>query len=616
MKFNLPDNIQQQVIQYDATAKKQAAIMATIDAQNKPKSKRNVNSCGRPINMIPSDIIKDKDWEDALDYINQTPVSEGKVRLFTKPVFGGQAEVKAFVYFYKQLWVAGWLPRKQDDGYFYGLTWAYKDTKTAYKYCNREFISKPQSIDSYMFHGDDGREDNTKWMPTVKQGRVTWRRKTIVFDQHMINEGYTDKYWGCIDNIEHNMYCGRNHKIYRCIRKFEEQLSKNIPTFKGRYAHHNHMFQRVSTSQNTLKYLMSQWGPRPHWLDHDDEYTHDPDWMLEKIRENWSKEYQVRVWNAPWFRKLLLSYMHQTQATHIEQSKEHIYNLDLICHPYGQLNQIIRSCNYITNKWRTCDLNYLHSRLDLLLHMNFQDNLYEPTDRWIEDNLPIESYLNMMEQKYNKFKSEEDDYYLRSNDNLTGKPLFYESEMHDTFTMLEQCLSHIRVSTKPIELKLKPKRWRLTEWHDQLMSETWKIRNPNEKLPQKLFPDLIEINEMDNPDGTRGTQWKIFQPRDTHDLARWGQAARNCVGNSSYSKGIKQCKHMIILVMVDNQPKYTIQTTFDQGEMTVSQITKVEDGRQQYRLEPEERARVEHTLNHALRIRSQQLAGTGLYAKD
>ena len=152
MKFNLPDNIQQQVIQYDATAKKQAAVMAAIDAQNKPKSKAKLNSCGRPTNMIPSDIVKDKDWEDALDHINTTPVSEGKIRMFTKPVFGGQPQVKAFVYFYKQLWVAGWLPRKQDDGYFYGLTWAYKDTKTAYKYCNNGFINKPQSIGCYLFH--------------------------------------------------------------------------------------------------------------------------------------------------------------------------------------------------------------------------------------------------------------------------------------------------------------------------------------------------------------------------------------------------------------------------------------------------------------------------------
>jgi len=231
--------------------------------------------------------------------------------------------------------------------------------------------------------------------------------------------------------------------------------------------------------------------------------------------------------------------------------------------------------------------------------MHIDDHLYESTDRWIGDNLPIESYLNMMEQKYNKLKNEKGNYYSHNKDDSTGDYLYWESEMRDTFQMLEQCLYHINHSPKPIELKLKPKRWRLTEWHDQLMSETWKLRNPNEKLPQKLFPELIQIDS--------DQQWKIFQPRDTHALARWGQAARNCVGNSNYAKGIKRCQHMIILVMLDNQPKYTIQTTFDNGEMTVSQITKVENGRQEYRLDSEERQSVELILNQALKIRSSQL---------
>ena len=65
---------------------------------------------------------------------------------------------------------------------------------------------------------------------------------------------------------------------------------------------------------------------------------------------------------------------------------------------------------------------------------------------------------------------------------------------------------------------------------------------------------------------------------------------------------------MIILVMLDNQPKYTIQTTFDNGEMTVSQITKVENGRQEYRLDQEEHQSVELILNQALKIRSSQLS--------
>ena len=70
-------------------------------------------------------------------------------------------------------------------------------------------------------------------------------------------------------------------RIHTALREFENQLASTIPTFKGRWAHHNHMFQRASSSQNTLEYLLSQWGPRPNWLGHDDEYTHDPDWMLD-----------------------------------------------------------------------------------------------------------------------------------------------------------------------------------------------------------------------------------------------------------------------------------------------------------------------------------------------
>ena len=606
MKFNLPDNIQQQVIQYDATAKKQAAVMAAIDKANKPKSKAKLNSCGRPSNMIPSDIVTNRDWEEALDHINLTPVKEGKVRLFTKPVFGGQPQVKAFVYFYKQLWVAGWLPRKQNDGYFYGLTWAYKDNKTAYKYCAEPFIPLPNSLGNSLYHGDDGLEDSDKWMPRVQQGRVAWRRKTIVFDKHLIDEGYTSSYWRCVSDTKHNITNWRSNsiRIHNALREFENQLAQAIPTFKGRWAHRNHMFQRASSSQNTLEYILSQWGPRPCWMYGNDTYQNNVDWNIAKISDRWKQPQHVEIWNAPWFRKLLLGYMRKTETAHIQQSQEHEYDLDEVCKPFAQFEYILKNCKYIRSKWRTCDLNYLHSRLHLLSRVNLSDCLSDYTDRWLEENLPVESYLNMLQQKFDKLN---DDYgYHKVNDDTVGYWVMYSSEFNDTFNMLEQCLTHLTHHPNSIELKLKPKRWRLTDWHDMLMSETWKIRNPNEKLPQKLFPDLIEITADGLYEGENKNVWKIFQPRDTHALALWGQAARNCVG-SGYSKGIKKCEHMIILIMVDNQPKYTIQTRFDQGSMTVSQITKVENGRQKWKIDDEEREHVESILNQALNIRSRQL---------
>ena len=53
--------------------------------------------------------------------------------------------------------------------------------------------------------------------------------------------------------------------------------------------------------------------------------------------------------------------------------------------------------------------------------------------------------------------------------------------------MLTQCIASGRLDN------IKPKRWRLQEWHDHLMAETWKITNPNIDLPQKLFLEPIKV---------------------------------------------------------------------------------------------------------------------------
>ena len=51
----------------------------------------------------------------------------------------------------------------------------------------------------------------------------------------------------------------------------------------------------------------------------------------------------------------------------------------------------------------------------------------------------------------------------------------------------------------------------------------------------------------------------FFQPQDTHQLAEWGRAARNCVGSTSYGKGIKKKEHFIVLIMINKVPRYTVQ---------------------------------------------------------
>ena len=85
MHFNLPDQLALEVAGYDKTRKKLAAVMAAEDRKTK---KKNTHPNGRPSNLIPSDIVNDRTWNEVVDNINSKSVKQGKVHLITKPVFG------------------------------------------------------------------------------------------------------------------------------------------------------------------------------------------------------------------------------------------------------------------------------------------------------------------------------------------------------------------------------------------------------------------------------------------------------------------------------------------------------------------------------------------------
>ena len=134
------------------------------------------------------------------------------------------------------------------------------------------------------------------------------------------------------------------------------------------------------------------------------------------------------------------------------------------------------------------------------------------------------------------------------------------------------------------------------------MVETWKIKNPKIDLPQKLLPQPIKVGETHDGDPNK---YVFIQPKDTHQLAAWGQAVRNCVGSGSiYSEGIKKMKHLIVLCMINNTPRYTIQLTVDNGVMDVKQIADISNRR----LTDIERADVQEAFQAALHIRESQLS--------
>ena len=143
-----------------------------------------------------------------------------------------------------------------------------------------------------------------------------------------------------------------------------------------------------------------------------------------------------------------------------------------------------------------------------------------------------------------------------------------------------------------------PKRWRIEEVHDIMQAETWKIKHKKEPLPRDLFPTPVKIELADR-------KWTFFQPSDTHQLAQWGQAVRNCVGSASgYADGVKKKQHFIVLCMIDNKPVFTVQLEVSMGMMSVKQIT----GLSNKSLTLEEKELYTTAFGNALKQRNSQLS--------
>ena len=222
---------------------------------------------------------------------------------------------------------------------------------------------------------------------------------------------------------------------------------------------------------------------------------------------------------------------------------------------------------------------------------------------WLRNNMPISSYMQLITTFY---KTKIDDWNT-NDDNEYDKYYYYNkfTEVHDfRFSDLNDSMNMLNrlVKEHGPDFK-KPKRWRIQEFHDYVTAESWKLRNVNEILPQDLFPEPVKAT-LDLNGALNIVQMTFFQPRDTHQLAEWGRAVRNCVGSAGYSERIRKKKNFIVLAMIENKPRYTIQLSLDRGILHVDQIADVSNAT----LNDLQRSDTEKLFKEALNIRGNQSA--------
>lgn len=618
MEFQLPTNLQTELLAYDPTLKK----LARQEKAETSKTKKPKYPVGLPPVLIPNDVVRSSLYEGAIDDINANPAPQ-RFHEFRQPV-GTIPDVEyithAVIYHWEGLWVAAWLPPKgKESEYIYAYTHCYKDTASTRKML-------PYGIAS----------DSSFLRETV--GRSDYLIKTVYVTKEFIqqSEKWRDRPWFMC-----NSYGQKGRLMGEAVRRFDKQLFASVPTWDDS----NNNFERLRIGNDLFRVLFEPLAP--HYVDNYFDVCQE---KYQKTRDNWQLTTDTffelidltgkgscihgliglikvdtvkNILSTPFFRKWIQSQC--DLATQRFNDPDNRARKSIVA-PIKRIYQLADAISTINRVWPDTPIDYYQNHLDVLLGIR---SLYEPESplakAWLREHMPVGSLFQIMTKYYTDRVTEAEASEQRRRrdwDQDIDHWLFRFHELNDTFSMLARIFDH----GKTID---PPRRWRIAEFHDHVQAENWKIQNPNHALPQDLFPqpvkvdtDVLVLNQntddykyKDSYDhgcsvssmiaGHYTTRkYVFFQPIDTHQLGQWGQAVRNCVGNASnYADGVRKKNHFIVLAMIDGKPTFTIQLRINNGLMSVEQIV----GFANARLTDKEKESYSEAFKKALKIREQQL---------
>ena len=595
MHFQLPSQLKLEVVKYDSTLK---ALAKQQEQATKAQRKRSTHPRGNVISLglIPEDIVKLTDQQEAIDKINANSADEA-VHLFKRVKELGKVEPSAVLYYHKHMWVAFWVPKDSKD-YWYGMSVAYKNNKTA---CKAIDIDKIWCIGKSPYKPLYEMEEFNE----TKIGRTEWLHKTVFFTQDVINDGYTREYWRYITDTHSIKSYGKSCSLFKHIDQVAKVLKQRIPVWSHDRSYKDGMWARTTPQGNSIAHCLD--SQRRSYLSMESlaNYKNTPDYWITIFQDTLlikDRPVMMDLTSSPWFRRKL-SWMCNAMQLAFDNAGDRASTYDITA-PFGELDCFLNTCYEITKLYPNINIDFLISRYDLIVETTFNCRSGPHNGMaWIQEHLSPESFFNML-GKFHALATEEHNenhhmYQFRIEERMK-RPRFFWRDFEDTLNMVNQIVVYnnatpegaVITNNAPAKLNPMPRRWRMNEWHDHVMGETWKIKNPKVDLPQHLFPQPIKVNN-----------YTFIQPIDTHQLSQWGQAVRNCVGSHGYAEGIKKFKHLIVLAMIDGKPRYTIQFTVDNGSMNPVQIADLSNKR----LNDEQRAELEDTFNLALQQRNSQL---------
>lgn len=574
MEFRLPENLQVELLSYDPALK-------ALAKQNKPAPKKNKSKypLGNPNELIPNDVIRQSMLDDAITNINSN-FAASRFQVFKRYVTDKQSGETTFVtyailYHYEQCWYAAWLPPEhKKNEYVYGYAVAYKDTAAAWKML-------PHSV----------RRDKDQYQQK-QYGRSVFYTYTQCVTKDDIRNGNDVKNWNipCVYG-----HADKTRELAPVLFEFEVQLKKTIPTWSDT----KNIFARIKSKSIANVLFTNSSICHDYWLTNDkNKWVPSYESLIKLITWHahdsrnlgYESEYRkankiLHIISTPFFKKWIETKCQEclsiaADETNTEQVK--------ISRPWKLIHELMLRIYYVHTIWPDCPIDYYQTHLNVLLSIRSLAYGYTATTEWLQKHMPVASFFTIVSNFYQETINKEPVSYNYSLE--MGMYLYYFHEWNDTLAMLNNVLKN------GIDLA-RPKRWRIEEFHDHVQAEAWKLNNKNENLPQDLFPTPVKVT-LDS------STWSFFQPIDTHQLAQWGQAVRNCVGNAThYAENVRKKKHFIVLAMVDNKPQFTIQLDVNRGLMSVKQIAGIGNAR----LDENTKELYKTSFAKALQLREEQL---------
>ena len=567
MHFQLSSHLQQELLAYDPKLK--ALVKENQPAKPVKKAKYPL---GNIPHLIPENVVRSGLQQDAIDRINGE-LAPGRFQLFTKLVDVATPQARtvpiAILYHYEQCWYAAWLPQRGED-YVYGYAYAFKNTAAAAKVVPHQIWNSKDQCTEHQ----------------VGRGVQTFTYSAVITKEDII-AGNDSRHWrkSSVGN-----YYQKSRDIATAITAFEQELMSTIPSWSDSRG----IFDRVKC--NNIIDALDMPTFFSSVIEDKTKFHLTVNGLIEHCKELEKKNKTSTMFST------LISIAHIISTPAIANKLQCMLNRSTneynnpdntrrkdIQYGYKEFEQTCNSIYFINRIWPDCPLDHYRTYFDQLRRVNL--NHLRTSNQlidWLRKYMTVASFLNMMSKHVEQ--AEQDNRRLSifgDHDYL----VYTWFEMNDTFSMIMRVLEHGK------ELDA-PKRWRMPDFHDYVQAEAWKIQHKNESLHQDLFPTPVKV--------TMGEEdWTFIQPINTHQLAQWGQAVRNCVGSASqYAEDIKKRKHFIVLCMIDGKPTFTIQLDVSMGVMNVKQIAGVAN----QRLDDSAREQYSMAFKRALQSRESELS--------